>query len=102
MFDMSAASLLIKAAENIKGEGIFFVYPYKQFVVRIQLSSNKNKWAMVFYDFKNDIDNALYCYNEQTKNGWEQITKNDFIVAFQEIESNYDKLDFAELITGVL
>lgn len=95
--DEKGIDLLYSAIPLMPGEGFFSITNFRQFVVRIQLNKDPNKSAIIFYDFKNNIDIAIECYQSNSENGWDAFSKDAIMKEFQEVEKNYQSLEFAEL-----
>lgn len=76
--------------------GMHTIYPFKQYLVRLDAYMNGNPWKMFFYNCDNDIDKALNIYSAFPE--WGGITKQSFMENFQEMQLNYDSADLAVLI----
>lgn len=100
--DEKGVELLYSSLPLIMGDGFSTVTNFKQFIVRIQLNTDQSKTAVIFYDFKNNVNSALECYIDGEKNGWDKFSKDSIMKEFLTIQENYDSIEFAELTTGSL
>jgi hypothetical protein len=99
IFKDDDSKLLTEEAKK-NSDGISLMYSFCQYIVYIFLDNSFSKCSMAFFDCKNSMNTALDIHLHFTKNGFDKITKEDFMQQFLEIEAVYEQVkDAAELTT---